>query len=70
MESHGHRIAARLPPRPRRRPLDLLVGLVSLGLVLLGVGVGLLGLDVLLPRPADDPLLAPFRWGPAAANLG
>jgi hypothetical protein len=48
-------------------PWILLVGLVSLGLVLLGVAG--LGLDVPLPQPPGDPLLAPFRWQPASANI-
>jgi hypothetical protein len=48
-------------------PWILLVGLVLLGLVLLGVAG--LGLDVPLPQLPADPLLAPFRWGPAAGNL-
>lgn len=48
-------------------PWILLVGLVSLGLVLLGVAG--LGLDVPLPQPPGDPLLAPFRWQLLSAHI-
>ena len=68
MESHGHHIAARLPSRPRRRPLDRpRSDWSSVGLVILGV-VGL-GLDALSSHHGGDPLLAPFRWQPVAANI-
>jgi len=48
-------------------PWVLLVALACLALVLLGA-VGLAP-DVQFPQPAADPLLAPFRWLPAARNL-
>jgi hypothetical protein len=48
-------------------PWILVVGLVSLGLVLLGVAG--LGMDVPVPQPPGDPLLAPFRWHPVSVNL-
>jgi hypothetical protein len=48
-------------------PWVLLVALACLGLVFL-CAVGLAP-DVPFPQPAADPLLAPFRWHPAAGNL-
>ena len=48
-------------------PWILLVGLISLGLGLLVV-VGL-GLDVALPQPPSDRLLAPFRWRWPAGDI-
>jgi len=48
-------------------PWIMLVGLVSLGLGLLAA-VGL-GLEVPLPQPPGDRLLAPFRWQPLSGHI-